>query len=220
VKRIVAALALGALVASGAFAELTFGVSGVQYFADDSIGLKEAFDGLKDGTNVYYGGFIEIIGRHMGLGGSFNYYDMPEDFGFSVLKMWSYDANLYLSYHFFGGRAFIDPFVQMGIGMMAFNYKDPQGAKDFVETFTGPVSHYDSSYIDKDDPMYASLYWDAGAGLGVNLGIVGVYVKGMYNFNLKGTVQGKDDLTGEKYDIQPYPDIGDFKWIFGAKIIL
>ena len=76
-KKFIAIFALGALVVTGAFAELTLGVSGAQYYMEDSNGnlpsLQQAWKDFQDGTGVYYGGFAEILGRHWGLGLAFNY---------------------------------------------------------------------------------------------------------------------------------------------------
>lgn len=227
-KKLLAVLALSAVVASGAFAQLTVGFTGVQYFDSDSTGIQQAFENLKDGQGVYYGGFVEIIGRNMGLGVSFNFVPQSTyDYMSSAFDMMDYDVNVYLSYHLFGGRAFLDPFVNLGIGMRAYDYMDKDAAISAID----PYNTY-NPYISEDSPLYGSLYWDAAVGLGVNLGPLGVFVKAAYNMNIKGVMKGTagDDgydyagdgvyyPAGATYEIQPW-DVKAFKWVFGAKLIL
>ncbi|OHE67042.1 MAG: hypothetical protein A2Z99_18650 [Treponema sp. GWB1_62_6] len=221
-KRMIAALALGALIATGAFAQLMFGISGVQYFQEDENGdlpsIGEAWTQFQDGEGVYMGGFVELAISKLGFGIAFNYDELlASDYGFfdPAYDQWSYDVNFYLAYHFFKARSFLDPFVQMGIGQTAFDYMN----KDEISIATNGA--------DKDDPMMASMYWDFGAGLGVNLGPVGVFAKAMFNSQLEGVVKGTRDnndpyytyYAGDEYDIPAF-DPMPFKWIFGAKLIL
>lgn len=221
-KKLMLVLTMGALVASGAFAQLTVGLSGVQYFEDDNVGVRQAFENLQDGEGVYYGGFVEIIGRRMGLGLSVNF-DPLDYMGVPELEMMSYDVNLYLSYHFFGGRAFLDPFLHFGLGMVGFNFSDPEAAKDYFVTTQG--GYY--TYVDEDDPMFASMYWNLGLGLGVNLGPLGVFAMAAYNKPINDAVTGTydDDAvfyglpSGSEYNI-PEWIVSEFTWTFGAKLIL
>jgi hypothetical protein len=213
-KRLIFALAFGGLIASGAFAQLMFGVTGVQYFQEDAEGnlpsIGDAWTNLQDGVGVYWGGFAEIAISKVGFGIAFNYDELlASDYGLDdpAYDQWSYDVNFYLAYHFFKARSFIDPFIQVGVGQTAFDYMNKDDASRMI------------NYADEDDPMMASLYWDFGAGLGVNLGPVGVFVKAMFNSQLEGVVKGTDDVTGEEYDIYPFEPM-PFKWVFGAKIIL
>ena len=120
--------------------------------------------------------------------------------------MWSYDLNLYLSYHLFGGRAFIDPFLQGGFGMNAYDFKNSEDKTS-------------SNSLGPDDPLFASAYWDFGAGLGLNLGGLGIFFKGAYMVPMEGALTGTD-WDGNEYDIMPWYLNGDFKWTFGAKLIL
>lgn len=214
-KKLIAAAALAALVAGGAFAQLSFGVTGVQYYQEDENGNLPSFDqvvqDLQDGTGVYYGGFVELTLHKLGFGFAFNYSTIEgynSDYMLdSAYDQISYDGNFYLAYHLFGGRAFIDPILQLGIGMTAFDWKN----KDAYIA--------DSNWADQDDPMMASMYWDAGVGLGINLGPVGVFTKLMWNSLIDGVVTGTNDYTGEEYEIPAF-DPMPFKVIVGAKIIL
>lgn len=227
-KKLLAILAMGALVATGAFAELSLGISGAQYYQEDANGnlpsLQQAWKDFQDGTGVYYGGFAEILGRHWGLGFAFNYtptggiYDYYYSSSLSVddYQTMSYDVNIYLSYHLFGGAAFIDPFVEAGFGVTAFDYlnKDKLNADSAV-----------APYIDDDDPLFASSYATVGLGLGMNLKPFGVFFKANWckegKSPLKGTYDSDSLLgtPGTEYYI-PSWFVMPFRWTFGAKILL
>jgi len=206
-KRLILAFGVFAFVATGAFAQITFGLTGVQYYQEDANGdlpgLGEAWDDFKDGTGVYGGGFVELILDDMGIGLSFNQqtYDDPE---YSAATMWNYDVNVYAAYHLFGGRAFLDPFLQAGLGVIAYDFKDRDAAKA-------------AGYIDllSEDPLYGSAYFDFGLGLGVNLDHVGVFFKAMWN------VQSDEPLYSDTLGIpiDGWPVL-PFKWVFGGKVLL
>jgi len=226
-KKLFAVAVLGALVATGAFAELVLGVSAVQYYQEDEEGNfpspADAWNDLQDGdTLVYYGGFAEIIGKHLGLGLSFNWNNLSDGvddvYGIydPLQDLISYDFNIYLTYHFFGGDAFIDPFVEAGLGMYAFDYANKDALND--DELVAP-------YIDDDDPLLASAYTDLGAGLGINLGALGVFAKVNLNNMIDEAVEGEYDsdsqlgTPGETYYIMPFNPL-PLKWTFGAKLIL
>jgi len=113
--------------------------------------------------------------------------------------------------------------------MRAYDYSDKESLISDLDNYYYGMGSY---YVSKDSPLYASLYWDVGFGLGINLGIVGVFVKGAYNMNLEGVLKGtagdygyyygpagQEYLPGQEYDILPWI-VSPFKWTFGAKIIL
>ena len=219
-KKIFLALAMVAFITTGAFAQLVFGVSGNQYVFEDEMGnipsLSEVFDDFSEGTGTYWGVFGEIILGKLGIGLAFNYQDVPtfdyydDYFGWVTYPdMWSYDVNIYASYHLFGGRAFLDPFVQAGFGMNAYDFKNQEDKTP--DNSLGP-----------DDPMFASAYTDFGAGLGLNLGSVGIFFKGTFIVPMEGTLTGTywDEFGGGEYEIMPWYMNGDFKYTFGAKLIL
>jgi len=223
-KKFIAIFALGALVVTGAFAELTLGISGAQYYQEDANGnlpsLQQAWKDFQEGNGVYYGGFAEILGRHWGLGLAFNY--DPEAGSYEYYdglyaNFMSYDVNLYLSYHLFGGAAFLDPFVEAGFGITAFDYQN----KD--ELNNDPLV---APYIDDDDPLYASAYTTVGLGLGLNLKPIGVFFKANWCKESRNLVKGKRDSdyydpnkAGEEYYIDQW-FVMPFRWTFGAKLIL
>lgn len=227
-KKLIAILALGALVVTGAFAELTLGVSGAQYYMEDSNGnlpsLQQAWKDFQDGTGVYYGGFAEILGRHWGLGLAFNYtptggiYVNPYYDGLTLtlddFQTMSYDVNLYLSYHLFGGAAFLDPFVEAGFGITAFDYLN----KDKLNSDPSLAPS-----IDDDDPLFASSYTTVGLGLGLNLKPIGVFFKANWckegKSPVKGTYDSDTPNAGQQYEISQW-SVMPFRWTFGAKLIL
>lgn len=202
-KRLFVALMLIAFVTTGAFAQIVLGVTGVQYYEKvdgkyPTVG--QAWEQFKEGTGVFLGGYGEIIFHKLGIGLSFNQQTYDQDLP-SVDHMWNYDVNLFLSYHLFGGRAFIDPFLQAGYGMMAYDYKNKEEAK--------------ALYSLTDDPLFASTYYDFGLGLGINLGGLGIFAKGMWNIPTNEPVY--DQTNGGTLWSWP---IMPFKWVFGAKLIL
>ena len=208
-KKLTIALVMIAVLTTGAFAQIALGVTGAQYYQEDEYGnmpsLKEAWADFQDGTGVYWGGFGEIILGKMGVGIAFNqqtYVNEPDrDF-----DMWNYDVNLYLSYHIFGGSAFIDPFLEAGFGVNAYDYKNKDKLVEKYPTYTW-----------SDDPLMGSSYVGIGAGIGINLGSVGIFTKVLWN------KQSDEPLytNGNEFE-SPIPElpIMPLKWFFGAKILL
>jgi hypothetical protein len=67
------------------------------------------------GSGSFFGGFgWEVVPRHTGIGGDYLVNFFNDDSGDWWLD-WNGQA-LYASYHIFGGKAFLDPFVDGGIG--------------------------------------------------------------------------------------------------------
>lgn len=195
-KRIILLVAILALVLSGAFAQFTFGISAQSYYIQQDDGslptIAQAWKDFQDGESVFWGGFVELIIDKLGLGVSFNQQTyVNDDPNFDLEDMWNYDANIYASYHLFGGKAFIDPFAQLGFGQWGFGF------------------------VDADDPMLASYYVDYGLGLGINLGPVGAFFKAMWNTSLPK--EKVEDSSGNQIDELP---VMPFKWVFGAKLLL
>ncbi len=216
-KKILAVLGFGAIVATGAFAQLSFGVTELQYY-EEGVTAQQAFEDLKTMNGVYFGGFAELTIKKLGFGASFSISPTVEgydgNYQVTALDQMAYDVNLYLAYHLFGGKAFIDPIVQAGIGMYAYNYQDPIAAEYYYED-----NYYTYGLVDQDDPLAASMYYDIGVGLGINLGHIGVFTKVMYNQLIDGVIMGTDDYSGDAYEI-PAMDPMPVKVTFGAKIIL
>ncbi len=193
-KRTILFLAIFCFVLSGAFAQLSFGVSVQQYFERNEEGklpgFSEAWKSFQDGEGLYWGLFAEIMAGKLGVGFSFNNQVYSNDDPLIDLPdMWNYDANAYLAVHLFGGKAFIDPFAQIGVGQWGFGF------------------------VESSDPMMASWYMDYGVGLGLNIGIVGAFVKAMWNQQLDEPVEVQGGYAWE-FPVMP------FKWVFGAKVIL
>lgn len=205
-KRAIMIVAVLAFAATGAFGQIVFGVSAQQYYQRDANGdlpnLSEAWDDFRDGQGVYWGGFAEFIFEKLGIGLSFNQqtYKYEPD---SRLDMWNYDVNVYLSYHLFGGDAFLDPFVQAGIGQWGFGYTDTDAARYYYPDLT-------------DDPLAASNYADIGLGLGLNLEHVGIFFKAMWSKQSDEPVKTNDGYDTAIWELPVMP----FKWVFGAKILL
>jgi len=233
-KRFVIVVLAAAILTSAAFGQLILGVSGNLYYMEDVEGnlpsISEAFDQFRDGTGVFGGIFGEIVGKKTGLGLAVNWnppvdgYDGLLDVYHESIAQQTFDVNVYLSHHLFGGRFLIDPFINLGIGMMMQTYADVDSAWNYYNSYD-----FDT-YIDSDDPLAGSLYWDIGIGLGLNLGAVGFFAKASINSIISDVLTGTydDDANlyyfgggnpGEEYTI-PSLDPMPFKWTFGAKLIL
>ncbi|HAE21652.1 MAG TPA: hypothetical protein DCG47_04920 [Spirochaetaceae bacterium] len=203
-KKALLVLTLAVFVATGAFAQIVLGITGVQYYEEVNGKLptvKEAWADFKEGTGVFWGGYGEIVLGKLGLGLSFNQQTFKDEFE-RALDTWNYDVNFFLSYHLFGGRALLDPFLQAGVGMMAFDYKDKEAARAF--------------YTLTDDPLFASSYFDFGLGLGINLGGIGIFGKGMWNVQSDEPLYSQEDGGTPIFSWPILP----FKWVFGVKLIL
>ncbi len=204
-KKAILVLALVAFAATGAFGQIVLGITGVQYYEEVNGKLptvSEAWADFKEGTGVFWGGYGELILGQLGLGMSLNQQTYQDEFD-SALDTWNYDVNFFLSYHIFGGRALIDPFLQAGVGMMAFDYKDKEAAKVYYPTLT-------------EDPLFASSYFDFGLGLGINLGGIGIFGKGMWNIQSDEPLYSQEDGGTPIFSWPILP----FKWVFGVKLIL
>jgi hypothetical protein len=168
---------------------------------------------FKEGDGLFYGVFAEIgMGKlAIGVAGNFSFYQ--EDFSFdqdgytNMVAMMDYDVDGYLQLHLFKYKSFLDPFVQGGIGMMA---------KDYANAADDP---------DTSNPIAGTVYYELGAGLGVNIGPLGVFVKGLYLVPIKsveGTFTSYDmngNATTGTYDLAAYP-MQNFKLCAGIKLIL
>lgn len=207
-KKIIVAIALVALVGAGAFAQIALGMTGAVY-SDTSMSAGDVIDRFQDGEGIFYGPFIELgLGKlALGLSGNFSFY--TEDWNTDpaaepwYIKLVDYDVALYIQGHLLGYKSVFDPFLEAGIGVMA---------RDFANEEDDP---------DPDNPLVASKYTQAGFGLGLNFGALGIFTKVIYMFPF-GTVEGEyKDAYGniQTYDLGEYP-LKKLKVFLGAKLIL
>ncbi len=188
---------------SGSYAfNLSLGINGALYMGEGEYKTwGERFSAFQDGEGIYYGLMGEILGENVGLG--FNYFASFYESSFG-LEMVDTDVNLNLSYHLLGSTAFLDPFGEIGIGMIAKDYSDPD--------------------LRGDNPITATGYWDAGLGMGVNLGNIGIFGKYIYHFSMGAPtveetyVDDNGDEVEFTYDLQEYA-LKPYKFVLGAKII-
>jgi hypothetical protein len=206
-RKLIALIAMVALAGTGVFAQFAIGVSGAIYRDDRDLScssFSRAFDDLNRGDG-YFGVLIEGAVDHLaaGLAGNFSIY--KEDFGSSTsFAMINTDWNLYAQGHLLKYDAFLDPFVEVGAGYMAKDYRN------------------EADDPDTSNPLMKSWYGDFGLGMGLNVGSLGIFLKGLYNFKFNDQpAQGsfKDEYGVVQYfDLAEYP-ISNLKFIFGAKII-
>jgi hypothetical protein len=165
-KKLFVLVAFFALLGGGAFAQLAIGVTGALHM-DQQMSASEIANAYQNGDNILYGAFVEILGKHLGLGVGANF-TAPYDTIGDGINLMDYDADLYLSYHLFKATSFIDPFLEAGVGLMATTY---QNSKDVQSG--------------APDPIAASPYYYGALGLGINLGrTIGVFGKFAYNIQI------------------------------------
>ncbi len=208
-KRVFAAIAILTVAAAGAFAQIGLGLNAAIY-SDTKMSMSEFSSRLREGEGVFYGPFIELaLGKTaLGLAGNFSFYEedwsYAQDGSFPV-PMVDFDLTLYAQGHLIKYRAFLDPFLEAGLGVMGKDYASDDPSVD----------------PDPDNPIMATTYFQAGGGLGLNFGGLGIFIKGLYLFPL-GTVEGTyyDEFGApQTYDLATYP-LRRLKLIAGAKIIL
>jgi hypothetical protein len=207
-RKLIALIALVALAGSGAFAQIAVGVSGAIYRDDADLSgasFAQAWKDLRHGAG--YLGFLGEVGMdHVAVGLAVNFNSYTESFGpITGFDMKNVDVNLYLQGHLFKYKSFLDPFLEIGAGEFTKDYKNKNEDPD------------------TSNPLQASWYGDVGFGLGLNLGSLGFFLKGLYNIEFNDQpAQGsyKDELGVEHtFDLAEYP-ISNLKFLFGAKVIL
>lgn len=210
-KRVIAVIAILTVAAAGAFAQIGLGLNAAIY-SDTGMSMDDFGDRLRNGEGVFYGPFIELaFGKTaLGLSGNFSFYEEDWSYyrdGSFVMSMVDFDITLYAQGHLIRYRAFLDPFLEIGLGVMG---------KDYANSDDDP---------DDENPIMATTYFQAGGGLGINLGGLGIFIKGLYLFPM-GTVEGSYtdyDSSGNPstvtYDLAEYP-LRRLKLMVGAKIIL
>lgn len=201
-KKLLAVLALVAVIGSGAFAQLAIGASGAIY--SDTFDAQTTVDRFQNGQGIFWGPFIELGLDKLALGFSANFSRYSEDFGWGTLyDMMDMDYTFYVQGHPLGYKFIVDPFVEAGGGYMA---------KDYANSSDDP---------DPDNPLMKTGYFQLGGGLGVNLGALGIFAKFDYLFPSGEASSGEMyDEYGNKatYDLAAYP-INKVKFMLGAKLI-
>ena len=199
-KKLLAVLALVAVIGTGAFAQLAIGASGAIY--SDTFDAQTTMDRFQNGEGIFWGPFIELGLHKLALGFSANFSSYTESFGSATnsYKMLDMDYAFYVQGHPLGYKYWIDPFVEAGGGYMATNYANSSDNPDESNT-----------------PLLKTGYFELGGGLGFNLGALGLFAKFDYLFP-SGTASQATLKDGTTFDLAAYP-INKMKFILGAKII-
>jgi hypothetical protein len=201
-KKLFVLVALIALVSGGAFAQLAFGVTGALPMSQQ-LGASEIATDFKTGNNIYYGGFVELLGKHFGLGVSANFSPTNGTFDSVPTKFLTWDGDLYLSYHLFRATGFFDPFLEVGGGLFALSY-------------------YNDTPAGQSSLLAASPYWYGALGLGINLGHhLGIFGKFAYNMAINNQINQSTPLY-YYYDSNSnkISNIPEYRFTLGLKIIL
>jgi hypothetical protein len=196
-KKLFVLVALIALVSGGVFAQLALGVTGALPM-NQQYGASEIANDFKTGNNIYYGGFLELLGKHIGFGVSANFSPVK---GYSP-ELLSWDGDLYLSYHLFRATGFLDPFLEVGGGLFALSY-------------------YNDTPAGQSSLLAASPYWYGALGLGINLGHhLGIFGKFAYNMAINSQFDGKPFYYYYDSNSNKISDIPEYRFTLGLKIIL
>lgn len=189
-KKIAIVALLGVFIATGAFAELAIGVNGALYMDDSELNdssYGSVADRFQDGEGIYYGLFIEALGRKAGFGAAFNASKYASAWD-PEQEMMDMDLNLYFSYHLIKTTSVIDPFGEIGVGYIGKDYLD-----------------------EKDDQRVTeSTYWFAGGGLGVNLGFLGIFAKVNYMIPFSGALKAETTIIDSNNNQVDQGEIEDF----------
>ncbi|MBP7264284.1 MAG: hypothetical protein KBB32_08915 [Spirochaetia bacterium] len=210
-RKIIAMAVFATLAASGAFAQIGLGLSGA-YYSDTNLTASETVNIFQEGEGIFYGPFAELgLGKlALGIAANVSAYDYDYFGNGDLYPMMEYDVNFYMQSHFLGYASFLDPFLELGLGGMGF---------DFADESVDP---------DLDNPLMASNYWHFGGGLGVNAGFIGAFFKVLYMFDLGAadmTYYENVDADGDGYfdttstEGTPYP-LRRLKVLLGVKVNL
>jgi len=210
-KKILAFALIAILAVGAASAQLAFGWSGALY-AEDELTWDQQMDQFKNGEGIFTGPFVELGMGKLALGLAMNFSTYDSDFYYfdgtttvyaGSYEMMDYDVALYAQAHFFRYDSFLDPFLEAGFGMMA---------TDFANDYDDP---------DSENPLRATSYFEAGAGLGVNVGSLGFFWKINYMFAGDPVAVTWEDEFGNdwSYDLEGYP-LTKLKTYIGLKLIL
>lgn len=138
--------------------------------------LKKNYDHFEedDMLDNFYGASWEVIINNIGFGGhygvnfeSYNSFDYTNKYS----KIWTMDwkGDMFISYHFFGAKSFIDPFIELGVG---------NAGRTYLNKLEKSYNSY-NSYVTN-----MSLFPYIAAGCSFNLG--GLLLGGKINYNHDG----------------------------------
>lgn len=209
-RKLIAVIALSALVATGAFAQLAVGFTGAAY-SDTT--ARDAFANMHNGQGVFYGPFVELgLGKlALGISGNFSFYQQDMSYyqdGSYMVDMTDYDIAGYVQGHLLGYKSVVDPFIELGLGQMGTTFSN---SNDNPNPGT---------------PLRATNYWQIGGGIGLNFGPIGIFTKVLYMTQFANPVTHSytyDDPvygpTTVDYTLEKFP-LQRLKVFLGGKLIL
>ncbi len=131
---------------------------------------------------------LEVLFDHVGIGitALVHCEETSDDYWFI-----DWDGRMFLSYHFRDRRAFIDPFIQAGLG-----------AAGEAEVECTPCSEEDCGDVRR---VAAVMYPYLGTGVGLHFG-GGLYASGQFNWRPTGAGVPCSDID--------YPEFDEFEAVF------
>ncbi len=155
------------LLSTGLFSEvrlLGYMESDVQEESKD-----DSFIDRIDGENPIYGIVWEVIFNNVGLGGHYGVnFDKIADYGISEDWLMDWKGDMFLSYHLFGEKTFIDPFAEIGIGNAGRVFiKVEEHEDDYGYNYNDDYDEYDCEH-EQSDVTNMSMYSYASIGVAMN----------------------------------------------------
>lgn len=155
--------------------------------------LEETIQQTQDNPNNIYGFSWEVIINKVGLGGHygviFNSYD-DMDYPGEVEWWMDWKGDFFVSGHIFGAEAFIDPFIEIGVGNTGRTYINSTADKYY------DYNEYNYRNDNESNVTNMSLFPYVAGGVAVNFS--GLIFGGKANYILANSA-----VPGTKFDIYP-----------------
>lgn len=197
-KRIIFLLSVFLItMGSSAWAQLAFGVTGSAN-GSTTASIDDFKDRFTRGEGIFYGGFVELGMKNLSIGTSWGKSSYSVNFGgSSPVAMQDIMTYTFAQGHLFSYKAFLDPFFEVGLGRFKADYAN--SAED----------------PDDNNPLKASKFINAGGGVGLNFGHLGLFLKVLYAMPFGQPIRDNTNT----YNLDPY-SIEPLEVFIGTKIIL
>lgn len=189
-KHVVLIAFFGALTAATAAAGPVFQMTlyGAGEFSENPDTVKDMSapfrERSQEQTDLYNGAALELTFGGVGIGARygtrFTSFDVPAELGVDQDVDWWHDwkTDLYVSGHLFGGGAFIDPYVQFGVGTAGRAHLE----EDVYFDEDGTWNRYEEGESDSYQLTNLSMYQYIGTGAQVN--VSGVLIGAGLNYHI------------------------------------
>lgn len=196
--------------------DFTLGTSGALYMSEEKFSDTDGqsiLEHFRYGEGIFYGinGEVLFDKWSVGLYSYFSFYlnEIWQDGTYLAgYDMMDADFDFSMGYHIFGAKAFLDPFVEGGIGVITKNINsayDDAGTK----VYDGPPF-----------TVQGTTYWHGGVGVGLNLGTFGFFSKLQYHapFGTPEAEYESDFVDTVSHDKPKEYPLDEVKFILGLKM--